>query len=535
VQEVEHDWNELLPTATRFTGPAAGAFTYQYDARYRVQSTTLASGLDTPTVAYAYDADNLRTSIGEFTLTRDGPAGAATRISDGTGTLDYGYDALGRIASRTLTVDGTVVYDADVVFDEAGRIVSQTETDATGTHVFAYAWDDDGQLLQVTRDAVEVEAYAYDDRGNRTSRSLSGGPAEVATVDAQDRLLTRGATTYASDAAGFLTARGSDVFTYSTAGELLESTAGSGVTYESDGLRRRVARTHAGGTTQYLYGNPDDDLQVTAVRDSAGTLTWYHYDDGGRLLALQRGVDRYYVATDATGSPRGVADASGTVVRRQRWGAFGTPLEDTAPAFHLALGFAGGLADPVTDLVRFGLRDYEPASGRWTSRDPILFGGGQGNLYSYVSNHPVGVVDRSGLASIEVSAYEGIGVDTKLSWTRDGISACFGLGFGGGVSLGLDPFGDLDDTKVALDGKIKGQLGPGKLEFGVEISECRNVKPKAELCSGLVCTRLDKDNPNLQAKGKPAEFDNGLLRSLGQEGVGIKGKLGAKFCQQARW
>ncbi len=34
-------------------------------------------------------------------------------------------------------------------------------------------------------------------------------------------------------------------------------------------------------------------------------------------------------------------------------------------------------------LVRFGARDYDPHTGRWTARDPILLNGGQENLYEY--------------------------------------------------------------------------------------------------------------------------------------------------------
>ena len=53
---------------------------------------------------------------------------------------------------------------------------------------------------------------------------------------------------------------------------------------------------------------------------------------------------------------------------------------------YLPIGFAGGLTDPDTGLARFGMRDYDPAIGRWTARDPILFKGGQENLYMYCGN-----------------------------------------------------------------------------------------------------------------------------------------------------
>ncbi|NIP55669.1 RHS repeat-associated core domain-containing protein, partial [candidate division KSB1 bacterium] len=53
---------------------------------------------------------------------------------------------------------------------------------------------------------------------------------------------------------------------------------------------------------------------------------------------------------------------------------------------------------PDTGLVRFGARDYAPATGRWTAKDPILFEGGDTNLYIYVYNNPLSYTDPSGLA-----------------------------------------------------------------------------------------------------------------------------------------
>ena len=63
-------------------------------------------------------------------------------------------------------------------------------------------------------------------------------------------------------------------------------------------------------------------------------------------------------------------------------------------------GFAGGLYDPQTGLTRFGARDYDPETGRWTSKDPIGFGGGDTNLYGYVLAAPQSLVDPAGLDAL---------------------------------------------------------------------------------------------------------------------------------------
>jgi RHS repeat-associated protein len=72
-------------------------------------------------------------------------------------------------------------------------------------------------------------------------------------------------------------------------------------------------------------------------------------------------------------------------------------LLDTNPGFQ-PFGFAGGLYDRDTGLVRFGARDYDPETGRWTAKDPILFEGGDANLYGYVQNDPVNWRDPPGLS-----------------------------------------------------------------------------------------------------------------------------------------
>jgi RHS repeat-associated protein len=112
---------------------------------------------------------------------------------------------------------------------------------------------------------------------------------------------------------------------------------------------------------------------------------------------MKMGGSTYYLSYDQVGSLRLVADASGNVVKRIGYDSFGNILEDTNPSFTMPFGFAGGLHDRDTGLVRFGYRDYDPEVGRWTAKDPIWFAGGDTDLYGYVLNDPVNAIDPYGL------------------------------------------------------------------------------------------------------------------------------------------
>ena len=104
----------------------------------------------------------------------------------------------------------------------------------------------------------------------------------------------------------------------------------------------------------------------------------------------------YRLVTDQLGSVRGVVNvASGAVVQRMDYDAWGKLTRDTNPGFQ-SLGYAGGLMDRATGLIRFGARDYDPRVGRWTCKDPIRFDAGGTNLYAYCYDRPIGVIDPSG-------------------------------------------------------------------------------------------------------------------------------------------
>lgn len=61
------------------------------------------------------------------------------------------------------------------------------------------------------------------------------------------------------------------------------------------------------------------------------------------------------------------------------------------------------------DLIETSARDYDPETGRWTSKDPILFKGGDTNLYGYVLADPINKIDPNGLYTV-CAVIGGVGV-----------------------------------------------------------------------------------------------------------------------------
>ncbi|MGD9245789.1 MAG: RHS repeat-associated core domain-containing protein, partial [Desulfobacterales bacterium] len=229
----------------------------------------------------------------------------------------------------------------------------------------------------------------------------------------EDHLLTTGTTTYQYNVDGFLTAKtqGTDVTTYdySSRGELLSVILSDGqiIEYVHDPLGRRIAKKVNGVIDEkYLWQGM---TRLLAVYDGSDNLLQrFEYADGRMPVAMTRGGSNYYLTYDQIGSLKIVADASGNVLKRVNYDSFGNIINDTNPTFEIPFGFAGGLHDMDTGLVRFGNRDYDPDIGRWTAKDPILFEGGNTDLYGYCLSDPVNLVDPEGKFGLAGAAFGAI-------------------------------------------------------------------------------------------------------------------------------
>lgn len=112
---------------------------------------------------------------------------------------------------------------------------------------------------------------------------------------------------------------------------------------------------------------------------------------------MVKGGVTYRLVTDHLGSVRLVVNpVTGALAQRLDYDEFGRTTLDSNAGFQ-PFGFAGGITDSGTDLVRFGVRDYTPATARWTRKDPALFAAGSTSLYTYALNDPINLVDPDGL------------------------------------------------------------------------------------------------------------------------------------------
>ena len=458
---------------------------YDYDA----------DGLITA-LGYGYDADGVRLHEGSYdenvapnpTIVRnmavvpDPQTGVLLRtcvggtVAFGSGTCsgrvntDVTPNDFGEPASVETTWNGSAVAGSlsfHYEHDRAGRIVARTEVEGASSTRLEYGYDAQGRLENVWRRTSpttreRIYHYGYDANGNRIGWDLPTGSCDGSTcalVDEQDRLLRADGVTYRYDLQGQLATRTegtrAETFTYDMASNLRTFVVREGgtqtrhVQYAIDAFGRRVGRYvgTSGATSADRFWVYQDGLNPVAQLNASGQLellflygTRAHVPD---LVVEVRGASTtddvvYRVVTDQVGSVRRLVNVeTGAVAASFDYSPFGVlEREDGALAARFPFRFAGGLWDGDTGLVRFGARDYDPRVGRWTAKDPILWGGGQGNLYEYAGGDSINLIDPSGLVvrvrtrplDVQVGLGSLVGAAGAHSWIEvehDGVTTTF--------------------------------------------------------------------------------------------------------------
>jgi RHS repeat-associated protein len=394
-----HDGSLL--TSTSWSGAIQGSVSQIYDHDFRVISQSI-NGANPVTLLR--DSDGLLTQVGDLHIHRDTGAGfiSGTTLGSTPMATSQNYNSFGELSGYFATYGGSPLYSSSYTRDAVGRIVQRQETIAGLATTYSYEYDAAGRLQRVLENDALVSEYAYDKNGNRTRYTNGLGASLVGTHDAQDRLISYGDSTYTYTENGDLASKtsGSSTtsYSYDVLGNLKQITLPNGIAIEYiiDGQNRRVGKKVNGTLVQgFIYQNV---LKPVAELDGAGQLvsrfvygTKAHVPD-----VMIKGGKTYRIISDHLGSVRLVVDVeSGDIAQRMDYDEYGVVTQDTSPGFQ-PFGFAGGLYDHQTSLVRFGARDYDAEMGRWTAKDPIGFRGGDTNVYNYALMDPVNFMDYNG-------------------------------------------------------------------------------------------------------------------------------------------
>ncbi len=280
---------------------------------------------------YTYDDMGNRTN---FSVTADGASGTVPQGSSSYTPNDYNqYSA---VSSPTSPPNGARNHDAD------GNLTSD------GTR--SYVWDAWNRLREVKNSSGTVIAtYTYDAQGRRVSKETTTAAVSADTGAALDEETVLFIYDGWNVIQEWAMADGETSFSlraYLVWGEDL-----SGSLQGAGGVGGLLARISTSGSIYYHYDANGNPARLTSTDSSTGT---YRYDAFGNIR-----------------------EAAGDLVADNPW------------------KFSTKYRDEETGFSYYGYRYYDPATGRWPSRDPIGERGGL-NLYGFVGNDGVNEWDLLG-------------------------------------------------------------------------------------------------------------------------------------------
>jgi RHS repeat-associated protein len=382
---LNYSYDGFLPLSeTSGSGNIIGRVTNTYDNNFQVIATSINGS---HTVNYRYDNDGLLIEAGFLKLYfgQNGLLMVTQLGSVSTQRTHSGF--LDEIETETATHNNETLYHVEYRYDKGGRITEKAETLAGEQITYTYKYDQAGRLSEVSEDGILTEQYRYDNNDNRLSADTADGFVE-GQYDAQQRLTEYGDTTYEYTANGELRRKNQtgaiteyeyDVFSNLRAVKLPDKQ----IEYLIDGKDRRIAKLVDGELTQgFLYQGSQNP--IAELDTSGNVVTRFVYGSKTNVPDYLIKDDKIYrILSDPLGSPRLVVDIhDGSIVQRLDYNVFGKVTQDTQPGFQ-PFGFAGGLYDADTGLVRFGVRDYDAETGRWTTLEK------NARVSAYALNNPI--------------------------------------------------------------------------------------------------------------------------------------------------
>lgn len=163
----------------------------------------------------------------------------------------------------------------------------------------------------------------------------------------------------------------------------------------------RLKAVRSGTTTKYVY---DAAGNLLAEADGSGAITRYYVYGAGLLALATPQGDTYCYHFDATGNTVALTDQNRNIVNTYAYQPYGELTQVQTQT----------VAQPFTYVGQYGVmmenygyyymraRHYYSGSGRFVSEDPLIFDGGDVNLFAYATGNPVNKIDPGGLDVIVV-------------------------------------------------------------------------------------------------------------------------------------
>jgi len=281
-----------------------------------------------------------------------------------------------------------------------------------------YGYDDASELTGLTytlgTSTLGNLTYSYDAGGRRISQGGSYAQTELpssvssSSYNAGNQLTAWGSASLSYDANGNLTSDGTNTYNWS-ARDKLSSMNSSAISFQYDPYGRRVAKTVAGITTNYLYDRANVVQELSSGSVIANLLSG-HTDE---IFTRTDSSSTANFLRDGLGSTLALTNSSGGTLASYAYEPFGNTTVTSGSSTN-EFQYAGR-EDDGTGLYFNRARYYHPTLQRFLGEDPIGIKGGV-NLFAYGANNPVSFTDPLGLspsqcmseAAIQQAAFKAI-------------------------------------------------------------------------------------------------------------------------------